>query len=91
LPETGIEQASHVADRIRRKIQKNVFTGGRRLELQLTASFGIASFPQHAHSPQQLVACADTAMYEAKASGKNRISLSSAPSSIYNDENALPQ
>ncbi len=91
LPETGIEQASQVADRIRRKIQKNVFTGGRRLELQVTASFGIATFPQHAHSPQQLVACADTAMYEAKASGKNRISLSSAPSSIYNDENALPQ
>ena len=91
LPETGIDQASTVADRIRKQIQKNVFTGGRRLELKLTASFGIASFPQHAASPQQLVACADTAMYEAKASGKNRVSLSSAPSSIYNDEKALPQ
>jgi predicted signal transduction protein with EAL and GGDEF domain len=37
----------------------------------LTASFGVAAFPQHALSPQQLISCADTAMYEAKAAGKN--------------------
>jgi diguanylate cyclase (GGDEF)-like protein len=91
LPETGVEQATQVAERIRQKIHRHFFTGGRRLELQLTASFGVASFPQHAQSPQQLVACADTAMYEAKAGGKNRVSLSGALSSIYNDENALPQ
>jgi hypothetical protein len=30
-------------------------------------------------------------MYEAKAGGKNRVSLSAALSSIYNDENALSQ
>ena len=41
------------------------------MRLRLTASFGVASFPDHAQSPQQLVARADTAMYEAKASRKN--------------------
>jgi diguanylate cyclase (GGDEF)-like protein len=73
LPETPIELAAHVAERIRARIESHTFTGGRRLQLHITASFGVAAFPQHAPSPQQLVACADAAMYEAKAAGKNRV------------------
>jgi diguanylate cyclase (GGDEF)-like protein len=73
LPETPIEQAVFVAERVREKIARHAFTGGRRLHLNITASFGVAAFPQHAPSPQQLVACADAAMYEAKAAGKNCI------------------
>ncbi|HEV8366460.1 MAG TPA: sensor domain-containing diguanylate cyclase [Pyrinomonadaceae bacterium] len=71
LPDTGIELAGAVAERIRQKIGRYQFTGGRRLQLSLTASFGVAAFPKHASSPQQLIACADTAMYEAKAANKN--------------------
>ena len=71
LPESNIEQAAFVAERVRQKIERNAFTGGRGLRLQLTASFGVATFPTHAQSPQQLVANADAAMYEAKAAGKN--------------------
>ncbi|HEX8706629.1 MAG TPA: sensor domain-containing diguanylate cyclase [Pyrinomonadaceae bacterium] len=71
LPESHFEQAAFVAERVRRKIAANVFTGGRRLRLKLTASFGVATFPGHAQSPQQLIAGADAAMYEAKAAGKN--------------------
>ena len=71
LPETGTEEAVLVAERVREKIAAHVFTGGRRLELVLTASFGVAAFPQHVQSPQQLIACADAAMYEAKAALKN--------------------
>src|SRR5690349_3149146 len=71
LPDTGIELAGSVAERIRQKISRHYFTGGRRLQLSLTASFGVATFPKHASSPQQLIACADTAMYEAKAANKN--------------------
>ena len=71
LPDTGTELAGAVAERIREKISQFYFTGGRRLKLSLTASFGVAAFPQHASSPQQLISCADTAMYEAKASNKN--------------------
>jgi diguanylate cyclase (GGDEF)-like protein len=65
-----------VAERIRSKIGRYQFTGGRRLQLSLTASFGVAAFPKHASSPQQLIACADTAMYEAKAANKNCIRFS---------------
>jgi diguanylate cyclase (GGDEF)-like protein len=71
LPESNVEQAAFVAERVRQKIERNAFTGGRGLRLELTASFGVATFPAHAQSPQQLVANADAAMYEAKAAGKN--------------------
>jgi diguanylate cyclase (GGDEF)-like protein len=76
LPDTGTELAGTVAERIREKIENFEFTGGRRLRLSLTASFGVAAFPLHASSPQQLVACADTAMYEAKAAQKNCVRFS---------------
>ena len=76
LPDTGIELAGSVAERIREMIARVHFNGGRRLDLSLTASFGVAAFPQHASSPQQLIACADTAMYEAKAAQKNCVRFS---------------
>jgi diguanylate cyclase (GGDEF)-like protein len=76
LPDTQIELAGTVAERIREKIARHYFTAGRNLKLSLTASFGVATFPVHASSPQQLIACADTAMYEAKAANKNCIRFS---------------
>lgn len=77
LPDTGTELAGAVAERIRHKISRYRFTGGRRLQLSLTASFGVAAFPLHASSPQQLIASADTAMYEAKAANKNCVRFTS--------------
>jgi diguanylate cyclase (GGDEF)-like protein len=76
LPDTGIELAGTVAERIREKIAQHSFNAGRNLKLTLTASFGVAAFPEHASSPQQLIACADTAMYEAKAANKNCVRFS---------------
>lgn len=94
LPETGIELAGIVAERIRDKIGKYEFTGGKRLQLSLTASFGVATFPYHASSPQQLIACADTAMYEAKAANKNCVRFSTdstgAPAPQTQVERQLP-
>ncbi|HEV7375703.1 MAG TPA: diguanylate cyclase [Pyrinomonadaceae bacterium] len=89
LPESNVEQAAFVAERVRRKIEKNNFTGGRGLRLQLTASFGVATFPRHAQSPQQLVANADAAMYEAKAAGKNCLRFAPSPQTA-NDEALMP-
>lgn len=76
LPDTGIELAGTVAERIRSRISQHFFNGGRNLKLSLAASFGVAAFPQHASSPQQLIACADRAMYEAKAASKNCVRFS---------------
>ena len=39
--------------------------------MPLGASLGIACFPIHANSPDELLKCADMAMYEAKAAGRN--------------------
>lgn len=79
LPETGTEMAGRVAERIREKIEIHHFNGGRNLRLTLTASLGVASFPNHARSPQQLLADADTAMYAAKAARKNCIRFAGQP------------
>ncbi len=87
LTETGVDQAVHVAERIRSKIESYRFTGGRRLKFSLTASFGIAVFPTHAMSPQQLIASADRAMYQAKAAHKNCVRVSSDTDQPIKDAN----
>jgi diguanylate cyclase (GGDEF)-like protein len=71
LPETSVPEAVRVAERIRAKIERHRFTGGRRLHIRLTSSIGLAVFPDDALSPHQLIACADRAMYAAKAANKN--------------------
>jgi diguanylate cyclase (GGDEF)-like protein len=88
LTETGIDEAVRVAERIRSKIEVHRFTGGRRLKFSLTASFGVAVFPVHASSPQQLIASADRAMYEAKAANKNCVRVTSTPAPATADEAA---
>lgn len=90
LPETAAEQATRVAERVRARIAGHIFTGGRGLRLRLTASFGVASFPQHAQSPQQLLACADAAMYEAKAARKDcvRVAAMAAASDAHSENHA---
>lgn len=75
LPEAGAEDAVVVAQRVRAKIEAHRFTGGRRLRISLTASIGVAVFPENALSPHQLVSSADQAMYAAKAANKNCIRL----------------
>jgi diguanylate cyclase (GGDEF)-like protein len=44
----------------------------------ITASFGVAMFPDHAQDPESLLRAADQALYEAKAAGRDRIVVSSA-------------
>jgi len=80
LSDARLDDAIQVAERIRAKIEQRRFNGGRRLKISVTASLGVATFPQHALSPQQLIACADRAMYHAKAANKNCVQV--APDSI---------
>jgi diguanylate cyclase (GGDEF)-like protein len=89
LPDAGMELAGTVAERIRSRIARHSFNGGRNLKLSLTASFGVAAFPQHASSPQQLIACADRAMYEAKAARKDCVRFSSEPAPRVKTNNEL--
>ncbi len=70
LPAVQGSEAEALADRVVRAIAQIPF----RFEgqnLRLTASLGIAYYPQHAVDADELVARADMAMYQAKGAGKN--------------------
>ncbi len=74
LPQTDHEHASAAAHHIAEGIQQSrVEFEGRRYGV--TASIGIAVFPQDAPDANLLLIAADTAMYQAKAKGKNVVSL----------------
>ena len=75
LPQTGIEGASSIAERIRRGIEGRLFLESMGLAVRLTASLGIASFPDHGETREDLIGHADRAMYRVKERGKNGIEL----------------
>lgn len=64
------DEPAQLAERIVHAISAIPFRF-RGSNLRLTASIGIALFPQHGDNAEDLVAHADTAMYQAKGSGKN--------------------
>lgn len=69
MPETDTSEAVSVIDRVKTELNKNLNVKGR----SVTASFGIASFPEHADSKKKLVKNADSALYWAKYHGKDGI------------------
>jgi diguanylate cyclase (GGDEF)-like protein len=76
LPETSAEKALITAERVRRRIAEWTFRGGGENTFHLTASFGIAAFPEHPVSASaDMLEKADLAMYEAKAANKNNVKL----------------
>jgi diguanylate cyclase (GGDEF)-like protein len=74
MPETGIEQAQALAERLR----VWVATDPTLEEHHITGSFGVASFPVHAFSIEDLIRVADSGMYVAKKAGGNQVSTSDA-------------
>lgn len=75
LPETGSKSALQMAERVRTNINSHRFSGGVGASIHLTASFGVASFPEHAAEVEKLIELADAAMYEAKERNKNNVRL----------------
>jgi diguanylate cyclase (GGDEF)-like protein len=80
LPQTGPEGAAIIAERIRQRIEETPFLAAHGLEVRITASLGIASFPDHGQSKDDLLARADHAMYVVKGRGKNGVALAEAES-----------
>jgi len=70
MPETGPDQAQVLAERLRQWIA----TDPMLAEHRITGSFGVASFPTHGFSIEDIIRVADAGMYVSKRSGGNRVS-----------------
>jgi diguanylate cyclase (GGDEF)-like protein len=78
LPQTSQAGALELAERLRSLLESRpvVLRGGERIEV--TASFGVATYPAPVPSGDWLLPAADKALYEAKASGRNCVRAISA-------------
>ncbi len=61
------------AERIRRRIEKTEFRVEDGQAVRVTASIGVAAFPEHGNDRDELLKLADQTMYEGKRQGKNRV------------------
>jgi diguanylate cyclase (GGDEF)-like protein len=72
LSQTNPQHALAVAEKLRRMIESWAFPGVPR---QVTISAGVASYPTHGSTRDELVKTADAGLYAAKQSGRNRVLL----------------
>jgi diguanylate cyclase (GGDEF)-like protein len=77
-PETDLEGARRLAERLRSELEAATIVLSDGRELQMTASFGVA-VKGVLEGPEALVAAADEALYEAKRNGKNRVAVQPEP------------
>jgi two-component system cell cycle response regulator len=69
---TSTDGAVKLAERIRKDLEGQVFRADQG-ELKVTISMGIATFPIHAHTRDDLIERSDTALYAAKHGGRNQV------------------
>jgi diguanylate cyclase (GGDEF)-like protein/putative nucleotidyltransferase with HDIG domain len=70
MPETTMEQARQLSSKLRGWVASDPLLR----EKNISASFGIASYPLHASAPQELIQVADASMYLSKHQGGNTVS-----------------
>lgn len=71
MPETGVEQARTLAERLRQWLS----TDPMLQEHMITGSFGVASFPAHGFTAEEIIRVADAGMYVSKHAGGDRVSI----------------
>ena len=71
MPETGIDQAQVLAERLRDWLTSDPMLQ----EHHITGSFGVASFPLHGLAAEDIVRVADSGMYLSKHEGGDRVSV----------------
>jgi len=72
LPQVGRSRAEEVAERIRAGLEAQPVEDQGR-QIRVTASIGVAAYPEDGPHPDALLAKVDAALYEAKRAGRNRI------------------
>lgn len=78
LPGTDLSGAMRVADRVREALENRLVLAADGEPIPVTASFGVAAAGE-AMRPDRLIAAADSALYEAKRTGKNRVAAAPEP------------
>ena len=73
LPESSLEDTARKAEAVREALaQLKLNYNGKRIE-GLTASFGVAGFPDRGTTGNDVIIAADAALYQAKAAGRNQV------------------
>ncbi len=71
-------EAAASANALRERIRSTALLTSEGLSLNITASFGLATFPQDGADLHSIIRAADTMMYCAKAEGRDRLIIASA-------------
>ena len=72
LPETTVEGAAQLAERICDAVRREPFRYEGEEPLDITVSVGGAAYPEHGSSAATLMRAADKALYVAKGEGRDR-------------------
>ena len=74
LPQTGMTEAGVIADRIRHRVSTTEFPHGSAQPLgHVTISVGVSTFAKNIETPENIIAAADRALYQAKSMGKDKV------------------
>jgi diguanylate cyclase (GGDEF)-like protein len=76
LPQTSKQNALLVVRRVRDLLVNRVFFADEKMNIRVTASFGVAAFPKDGRTRKELLRKADEAMYLVKNTTRNNIALS---------------
>ncbi len=76
LPRQNKQEALAKVARMRDVIAETPFLQREGIDAHLTASFGLAAYPEDAANKLELLAAADRCLFESKSGGKNRITVS---------------
>jgi diguanylate cyclase (GGDEF)-like protein len=73
LPQTNLKYATQIAERMRKTIAETTFLKEQGYNIKVTASFGLAAYPEKAQSKEELLKLADEAMYRVKYHTRNGV------------------
>jgi len=80
LPDTSAKSCVQVAERIRQAVMAMVVPSNTETPLpQVTVSIGVAAFPEHGETLEDVIQASDKALFESKRGGRNRVTAAPPP------------